>query len=758
MQQSPHRRDVYAPEMSAVVAGRAVEVASLNVDRALPDPFAGGSLTSASASFTAVQGDDVVDTIATPWDPSTVWPPIPQSSASVSMDAGAGPVSLLGGGLVVSAEGGTSGREVQVEVADRYESLNRTISWDNVAANMPGLEEASYGRYVGMTTTAITDHILRHCGWETTPLGTNYVMLDVPAQGSMWPRRGYVTASNRMDGGGYPYWLPSIWGLAAADVDATYTMNGGGYTLAGRGGVELAAMTQASSASPNGTMYMDVQVGDPYGASIRLSWTDDNVFVRLRNPTGNYFTAVSVPRANGLAYATVKYISSSSVQVILRSGQNSASGVVTVASGLTSGAMNVARIWGQGRAGGFLVQAPNRLGDLEEWSPSAVIYARQSNRNSLDVRPSIEGENCADLLAAQCEAEGATYWIDEAGVLRWWDLARLEAQSSVATLTSDDDIAGAGFTWSHDRSLVKSRVSVKWRQPVASRSWRTTVDFYQGRGTTLQAGNVIEDWLNVPDDEIWIAPDLTLSRVGDSYSDFNYGINSWYGGIVDRGDGVDTWAQLRGSLLMTIERVTDRAFKTWVQWTGSVEATLKTLDDEGAAGASLWRRRYDFDLPIIRGKLKFTLTDRITYSAQSGPATASEHEIDAGWWIQSEEQAQYTANYAGQRLTVPQPVLSSVALIPFPGLQLGDMVEVRDTHVSRLTVRGTVVEDSRRIDTDMGMSHAVAIRPIFVTRNGVTWQEWATAARPKTRAQWASNQNSTWSAWGENPLLKEDVI
>ena len=752
MQQPVSRRDVYSPSLSASIAGRQVELVSASMDRSLPDPLAGGSLTAASGELVAVEGADVVQTVATPWDPGTAWPPVPQSSASVSMDTGAGPVSLLGGGLVMSAAGGTSGREVDVEVADRYESLNRTISWDAVAGVMPSLQEAALPRYVSMNTTSITDHILRECGWETTPRGTNYVMLDVPAQGSMWPRRGRVDVSNRMDEGGFPYWFTSDWGVAVADVDATYTMNGGGYSLAGRGGVELAAMTQTSLQSLPGTMYLDIQVGDPFGASIRLSWTDGNVFVRLRNPGGSYFTAVSVPRSNGLAYATIKYVSSTSVQVTLRSGSASASEVVSVASGLTSGSMLNARIWGQGRGGGFLVQAPGQLGGLEGWSPSAVIYPRQSNRNALSVRPSVEGENCADLLAAQCEAECATYWIDETGVLRWWDLARLEGQSTAATLTSDDDIAEAGFSWSHSLSSVKSRASVKWREPLRSASWRTSIDLWQGNGSTLQPGDVLEDWLTVPDDEVWIMPDLVLGRVGDSFRDYNYGIGSWYGGVVaGTGDDADSWAQMHGSLLMTVERVTDRAFKTWVQWTGSVPAVQRTPSERLAS--SLWLSRRNLDLPIIRGKAKFTFTDRITYSVQSGEPTAPEHEIDAGWWIQDAGQAKYTADYAGARLTVPQPVLSSIALIPIPGLQLGDMVEVRDDHVTRLTIRGIVIEDSRSIAADMGVSHAVAIRPTHVTRNGVTWEEWGQVMAGRTWETWgAQQQPKTWEQWGAAPL------
>lgn len=756
MQQPISRRDVYEPSLTATIGGREVELESASLDRSLPDPVAGGSLTAASGELVTVEGPDVTDVVATPWDPSSQWPPVPEVSASVQMDTGAGPVSLLRNGRVISADGGTSGREIGVEVADQYQSLDKTISWDAVAAHMPSLEEAELGRYVSMGTTSITDMILRHCGWYTTPPLPGYTMLSVPAQGSMWPERGRVDASGRTDGG-YPYWASSQWGIGVVDVDATYTMQGGGYTIASRGGLELAAMTQTSQQSSPGTMYLDVHPGS---ARVRLSWTDSTGFVRLRNPGGSYFTAVSVPRSNGLLYATIQYVSATSVMVTLRSGGNIATEVVSVASALTSSRMLEARIWGQARGGGFIVAAPNTRGTLTSWTPNAVLYPRTSSRNQLDVRRSVEGENCVDLLKQQCEAEAATYWIDETGVLRWWDLARLEAQSSIGTLNSDDDIDEDGFTWSHSLSQVKSRVSVKWKDLLAQRSWRTNIDMHQGRGATLQPGDVIEDWLTVPDEEVWVMPDLVMRRVGDDYTNFNYGIGSWYGGIAARDSepNRDGWAQLYGSLLMTIERVTDRAFKTWVQWTGSRQATQRTLDADGASGTGLWRRRYSFDLPIIRGKLKFTALDELTYSAQTGPSTAPEYEVDAGWWIQDAAQAQYTADYYGARVTIPQPVLSSIALVPIPGLQLGDMVEVRDEHVTRLAIRGVVIADSRSINADMDMEHSVAIRPTHVSRNGVTWEEWGAVMAGRTWQAWGGQQQpKTWQQWGSDPLNGEET-
>ena len=165
------------------------------------------------------------------------------------------------------------------------------------------------------------------------------------------------------------------------------------------------------------------------------------------------------------------------------------------------------------------------------------------------------------------------------------------------------------------------------------------------------------------------------------------------------------------------------------------------------------------ELPIIRGKAKFTFTDRLTYSVQRGSASAPEMGVDVDWLIQFPEQAQFTADYYGSRVTVPQPVLSSIALVPVPGLQLGDMVEVRDEHVTRLTVRGIVVADSRSIDAGMDMQHAVAIRPLYVTRNNVLWRDWGRVVGGDMYQEWGSRQSGkTYQQWGANPLLGEAVI
>lgn len=751
MQQPITRREAYEPTATVVIDGRTVDVQSVSVDRALPDPLARAELRSAEAQIVAVDGPDVTSTVATPWDPASQWPPAKESPASVSFDTGSGPVAALTDGRVTLSEGGTDDRPVYVEVLDQYQSLDKTISWGPLAEAMPSESEATLARYVGLQSIHVTDRILRNCGWYSTPPNPGYGMLSVPAQGSMWPETGTVVTSGRA-GGGYPGWLTAPWGVGVADVEATYLLGGPGYSIQDRGRVELTAMTAPRPGS--GTSQIDLLTSTG-NLLVRMSWTETSGHLWLRDSAGTMTAAVSVPRMDGLLYATVDYASSTSAYVTIRSGSNSVGAAVTgIPQIVTTSAIRNATIVANSISGGFMVAFPSVAGTLESWTPNAVLYPRGGARNTLYVLPPVEGASCVDLLAQQCEAECATYWIDETGVLRWWDLARLEAQPVVANINSSDDITRAGFRWSNDPSTVKSRVGVEWREPLREWSWRTAIDLWQGSGATTRSNEATTDdpteqWINVPNDEVWIMPDLTLSRVGDSYTGFNDGLFSWYGAIVDRGDGQDTWAQNHGSFVVTAEKVTDAAFKLSTWWTGDLTATQQTLNEY--VGVEMWARWLDYNLPIIRGKAKFTFTDRVTYSAQSGPRTAPEHTIDAGFWIQRPEQAQYTADYAGARMTIQQPTISELPLVMAPGVQIGDVIEAVESHVSRLTIRGIVMRDSRSLAAGVDMRHKIAIRPTHVSRNGVTWREWA-AMTPSTWADWATAEGGTWQAWGSNPL------
>ena len=756
MQQSITRRDVYEPTAPVTINGAQVDVSSVKTDRALPDPLARGELRSAEAQIVAVDGPDVTDTTATPWDPASQWPPVKESPATVAFDTGSGPVAALTGGRVTRSEGGTDDRPVYVEVLDQYQSLDKTISWDSAMDAMPSESEAVTARYVGMQSIAVTDLILRHCGWYSTPPRAGYTALSVPAQGTMWPESGTVVTSQAITGVAFPGWLNTPWGIGVTDVDARYSL-GGAYSIRSRGRMEMTAMT-STRASETSTRLEALSSG---AGMVRIWWSQTTASLWIRDASGNWASIISVPRVDGLLYATVEHVSGSTVRATIRSGSNVTEQVLTVPTTVLDSVINEGRIVASATSGGFQIGFPSTSGSLVGWTPNAVLYPRSSGRNSLMVRNPVDAANCAELLAQQCAADCATYWIDELGILRWWDLARLESQAVAATVTGRDDITREGFRWSNDPSTVRSRVSVKWQEPARNWSWRTSVDLWQGKGATVQpntatASDPQEDWINVPDDEVWIMPDLTLNRVaGPELGDFNLGVGSHYGAVTRTADDKDQYAQNTGSFLVTITRISDTAFKSSIVWTGSAQAYMRAPSEDSTL--EIWRQRRGFDLPILRGKAKIMFTDRLTYSAQSGPATAPEHTIDAGFWIQRADQAQYTADYAGARMTVQQPTISEFPLVMIPGLQIGDVIEAVESSVSRLTVRGIVIRDTRSLTAGMDVAHSIAIRPTQVSRNGVTWEEWGAVMAGRSWETWGAQQSGkTWQDWGSDPLAGEE--
>src|SRR5699024_5553779 len=264
-----------------------------------------------------------------------------------------------------------------------------------------------------MMTCSINDLSLRHCGWYATPPNLAWNTLEVPAMGTMWPTRGTVTASGRetdVNYGGYPNWHVTPWGIGVGDCRAEYRM-AGAYSLADQGRIELTAMTTASESG-----WSQLTVLTESGAGmVRMLWSGTQAVIQVRGTSGTYTEAARTARTDGFLYATVERVSSGSVHATIRSGGSSASAVVSCDPRVTSESLRNVRIISQpgSGAGGFQVAFPATTGALAGWSPNAVQYVRGPSRNHLMVRRAVEKENCADFLKQMCEADAATYWIDE---------------------------------------------------------------------------------------------------------------------------------------------------------------------------------------------------------------------------------------------------------------------------------------------------------------------------------------------------------
>lgn len=757
MQQPVPSGDVFKPSASVVVDGVVVDVSSVQVDRELPDALAGGGFAAASSVFVGAAGEDVSSRVPTPWG-GLSWPPVPEASARIGLNVGPGEVQSLTG-RVQEVSGGSDGRAVTVDVADLYQTLDRSISWGPLSDAMPDDVEGVAPRYVGLHSASVTDQILRHCGWYATPPKVGYTTFSVPAMGTMWPEVGELVSSNSYqhpDGGVYPFFNTSSWGLGVNRVDAHYSF--ASYTLNTRPHMEMTVLMDDIVGVPDRTT-MSYRVETAGGQYMSIAWTPSVVNVWASGPGGAAVLAGQGTYAAGkLVYVKVDRVSASSITVqTLIGGTVVDTRTVTVDGGLISRGLDRARIRGDMMGGGFQLAYPGSTAhSLNGWSSSAVIHP-PSTSHMLKFRPTVAGENCADLLQEQCEAQAATFWIDEHGVLQWWDLRALEARGDEFSVNAHDHVTEDGFSWSHSLSSVKSRVVVKWTDYSIRHSLWSKIPFWQDSGETMANGERIEGFINTPDDEVWLQPDLKFTRVGDfggpggaTIGDFNRGLRSWWGGVVRDTEG---WAYVGGNgfLSFSIQQINGVAFKYALERSGATDAELRT--PSAAASTAVSRGKRSYDLPILRGKMKYTLLDAEYTAAQTGPPTAPEHVIEGGWWVQEEAQAKRIADYAAARVCVSHPELSAVSLVMIPGVQLGDIVTITDDTVTRLTIRGLVVGDSRSLDDSMNAQHSIRVRPLSVTRNGVTWEEWGDFMAGATFQAWGASQSGdTWTQWAANPL------
>lgn len=752
MQQGLPTSDLLEGKVDVSLGGKAVDPVALSVEREFADSLpGGGQFTAASGRVSYVPGPDVSDRVATPWDPTPGVPRV-EEAVTVSMDVGLGSVSVLPDGRVSDTNAASDSRVSTVGFTDLYRSLDRDISWEPMAARMPAEGDAAYWRNPGLFGVSIVDRIFRHCGWYATPPMDPGALVSAPMQGSTWAEIGQVDRSERLNTpGAAPGWITSPWGMQVTDVNLTYTPVRSRSLLDGP--FEITAMLPPDSGDCRIVCWFGLQ-------RVQFQWTSTAVAVSAETAEAGVFTPlVSITRGafpDALAItARITRISAGQIKAELRTntGYAIAGGNVAVPDAVLTTPMSLVGVWGEGRCGGFQVAQSTRWAAVG-WSPSAVIRARAGIPNRLQVLPPAINRNCGNLLQELAQAEYATFWIDEKGVMQWWDIDRLEAQPQVATLTTADHVTR--LEWSQALSSVYRRAVVAWTDTALDVSFQDRVEFWRGSGGSLTAGagERVEEIVAAPNDEVWLLPDLSPSEIGvtGSLMDYNMSVGSWFGGVWD---DTTTWSS---ACHVTMAGIGPGAYKivTTTGSTGALRTMVQKSVPPGVASA-VWQGRRNESLPILRGKMKYTLLDATTESTQSGPRMAPEFSVDTGWWVQYADEAQWLADKYASRVTIPSPELGAVGIKPAPGLQLGDKVTIAAPDVVGLRIQGLVYADQRAISAGSGfsMEHTIRVRPISVSRDaGVTWEEWrASLAASMTHTQWAGTQSGgTFQQWGSAPL------
>lgn len=720
--------DVYQVQANLWINGTdvATDVQSVSVERDIPSglPGSGGGLRAASGSVTATRGDDVSSQVQHPWNRTGNWPPQPMDSVRLDLSDGESSWQQLHG-AVDGAVGDASSRQVSFDMVDHYQALDRQVTIEPLLDAMPALEEAATARYIGLQSSYVTDRVLRSVGRFATPPMASGCIVSAPLMGSTWPERGVLNSSIRNTDGAYPAWTGTNYGVAVQDVDARYAPA----IHSGENGVfnrplEITAEWLPNMEGSNIRVY--------FGATNYLSivFTATSAVVRFTNTANmNIRTAVRVDAAGTKQRVTARFtLSGNTLSASVRSSMGNGdvidegSGSITVPAGSFSSPMTEVRIVGPGTIGAFQVGFPATPFPVVGYERSAVISTTSTARNALKVLPSIVNVKATSLLNSQANAELASWWIDETNVLRWMDRGTLRSRPPVGTLTTADHVKN--ITWAHNFESVRSSVTVKWKDPIVDRRWRTDLTLWESSGGKIYEGDVQEEIISVPADEVWIMPagvDLTpqqglkvrvtASNTAAEMLRINYGQWTIVGGI--RTDTSGNQA-LSSSINARFTKITDDAFKVTVTC-GSITtgAGLLQLPTETGVLPGLWSAERGRNLPVLRGKGKAKLVDAATTSATTGPANAPEHIIDAGWWIQYPEQAQAIADAAAAIVTVPQPMITGLDIVPVFNLQLGDVVTVNAPDVMGITITGVVTSNRLGIDFESAsVDQSISLRPV----------------------------------------------
>lgn len=756
-------QEVYSISGRVLVNGTDIgaDVKSVSVGRDIPEGLPGSSAAFQAATATVVADMSGLVSSRTqhPWNRSGVWPPSPADTVEIWLSDGVNEWRQIKGS-VEEPSGDTGSAEVTFTVVDRYAALHRTVNLPALSDSMPALTDTNDYRYIGLQSCYVTDSVLRQAGRYATPSMSSGCFISVPFQGSTWPERGELRTSIKFAadeiGTAYPNWYTSPYGLNVHNLEATYKpMIWSGEDTVFDQPMEI---TQEVVDNRGGSTFIYVSFAS---GQLALAVSNTTIFARYYPSTGAYATLAQVSKA-GIDRVSIRFSRSGdtlTAEIRTRSTSGvvseAVSGTATVLTGDLAGPVSTIRVTGSGAQGAFQAAYPTTAWSRIGQPSNAVLHIAAGGRNSLIGLPAQINAEATELLAQQADAELASWWIDENDVLHWWDRGLLTAKSSVVTLTAADHVKK--IPWSHGHGSLRREVSVDYRPPTVTQKWRTDLTLWEGSGETYSQGDTDETFVNVPEDEIWLGVDYEnptrYSAETPNYYVINRGIRTVIGGIAIDTNGVE---RTTNSVIPGVRRVNDNSFAFSVQVTllGSNEQAALKFPQEYAPDTALWSRWRGKNLPILRGKKKLVFQDGRATASTSGPSTVPDFVHDAGWWIQKAQYAQDTANYAASIVTVDRPLIEGIEIMPVFNLQVGDVITVSDPEVMGLTIKALVT--SNNIDADFASgsaSQSLGLRPLSVTRNGATWEQFGAAKNGTEWQSWATSRaNETWANFGSDPL------
>lgn len=649
----------------------------------MPDAIGGVTGIQARTGRIAWAPQSAVESVPpSPWSRRSGWPPSPGDRIDIWVGDDDTSWKVFTGRIDKTTGDVDSLVSTIVDDSDR---LNRPISIEPVAYQMPGMMQADGVRREYAPVYVRPWYAMYKClrlgGWGVSaPSGSQgLTVLSVDMQGSLYPDIGTV-------------------GTSSNDVDLQY---GPGFTYLAGGYIRYEPRAHAALASGSGVRvwlrwtggqraYASVLFSD--GRSVQAEVT------RLSNGTTTLylFTTTGGLRSDGgtvIAESTITLNveaadGSQWIELFFQNGTQTVRYTVPsagVAAGTPNGSaegtfahgsvFNAATTMTLVTFGGPAVAA--RVGNLTLTQWRGFSAHTQGSRVHLwggglgrlqRIQRTIENRSAADVLAEAGRATLTSMWLDETSTMQVAPSDVLYAQRAMHTVTTAQDIFALG--WEESIQATRRMVHVDYQEVAYNYMRVQKVELYQPSSSARIDGNgaLYEDFIKPDDDAEWIWPDTKLQDVNGHEYDFNNGNGSFYGASVDNSNGVNTWGR---DLTVKLEKLGLRTLKFSISTSRDTEMELSTPDD----AESLFPRRRDEPLPLIRGYGLVTLADAVKDGASTGPSWAPDltHELD--YWGRADD-AQRIADWLSERLATPLITLTNLEVAYDPRIQLGDVLLV----------------------------------------------------------------------------------
>lgn len=719
--------DVLALTSTVLVSGvvRAHESWSINREIVgdLPDQVvAGGGIRQATGTIVWAEQPDVTETAANPWNSSAGW--LPKTGDKVVIYVSDGTTSWPQFRGVIDETTGDVGSPPQSSIIDDFDKLNAGFAHEPLMRVMPPLARgAADYRAVGLTHLFYADAALRVAGFYATPPREARTILSVPAQSSMWPEVGGMTAGllGGMDGGPWAQTYDGPDGVALADFQNTYSP-ALSYPM-----TEPVRFSMTVSPDHSGNTTMKAY----YGATdyVELAVAGSRTVVARLNGADVCTLAMGVAvRVSLLVKAGVWTLRTDNGATVTGSVANPTTAVLdrVVITADTSS-----------RVAGF--HAAHTSASTENLYTSFVPSAKYWMSSLLhlglmDAGPTIEPTTCGDVLGRISKATLSAMWIDEAGIMQWAPSVNLRTQSSTQTVTTLDDITK--LSWSDSLLGVRSRVEASYDLPGISRSRWDNILWHQGSTETLESGQVKTDFISPGSGTDWVGLGLGYLVLGDPGASVpsNNGWGSVTGAVLSDGT-----TEALGSTYLTsiIEKINVSTYKI-LHTVGSLPAGKKLELRYPSTSSTIWARWLKEAFPLIRGFGKTEWAKLTVLSSVPGPAYAPALTHDAGPWLSRENDTTVlmrVTDFIATQVTTPSPVITGMEVIYDPRRQLGDVITISSPKLLGIELTALIV-GVRNSAGDM-FTQSLDVRIITKKSAYTTYAEYdKTIADGLTYAQW----------------------